>query len=432
MKSLLAALLLAPTIAFAQPVQQSGNVTPGHIPAWLTTGIIGDGGTPQQGNITGIGVTANGPGICQNSGPVTGPYNEICLLANAGTGGAGLSITNNGGATGGFVLSLNGVTQGFSTVSLPTVANNTACFTNTTGTLADCAGGTVTGPGVSTNNAIAVWNGTAGLALANSLITITGSNLATPTINGNVITTGTGTLTLGAGKTFTASNTLTLTGTDSTSFGFPSSSDTVVTLGATQTLTAKTLTSPAINGATIATSTINGNTVTTGSGTLTLGAGKTLTVSNSLTLAGTDSTTMTFPSSSDTVVTLGATQTLAAKTLTAPVINNSTGISLGSNGGAAGSLTLYGTGSGSAVINVSPGAGNVNFQLPTTNGLSGQLIQTDGAGNLSYVTATGTGTITTLTAGSYLAFSSGATCTTACTVSVPMMAAPIYSGFGGV
>ncbi len=52
------------------------------------------------------------------------------------------------------------------------------------------------------------------------------------------------TFTLAAGKTHVVSNSLTFTGTDSTSFAFPGTSGTVVTLGATQTLTAKTLTSP--------------------------------------------------------------------------------------------------------------------------------------------------------------------------------------------
>jgi len=28
------------------PVQQSGNVTPGHLAVWTTTGVIGDGGAP--------------------------------------------------------------------------------------------------------------------------------------------------------------------------------------------------------------------------------------------------------------------------------------------------------------------------------------------------------------------------------------------------
>jgi len=52
------------------------------------------------------------------------------------------------------------------------------------------------------------------------------------------------TLTIADGKTLTASNSLTFTGTDATSFAFPGTSDTVVTVTATQTLTNKTLTSP--------------------------------------------------------------------------------------------------------------------------------------------------------------------------------------------
>ena len=47
--------------------------------------------------------------------------------------------------------------------------------------------------------------------------------------------------------------------------------------------------------------TVNGNTITTGTGILTIAAGKTLTASNSLTLAGTDATTMTFPATNATV-----------------------------------------------------------------------------------------------------------------------------------
>ncbi len=51
-----------------------------------------------------------------------------------------------------------------------------------------------------------------------------------------------GTLSIASGKTLTASNTLTFTGTDTTSFAFPSGSDTVVVLAATQTLTNKRIT----------------------------------------------------------------------------------------------------------------------------------------------------------------------------------------------
>lgn len=55
--------------------------------------------------------------------------------------------------------------------------------------------------------------------------------------------------------------------------------------------------------------TVNGNTITTGTGVLTLGAGKTLTVNNSIVLSGTDSTIMTFPTTSATIARTDAGQT---------------------------------------------------------------------------------------------------------------------------
>lgn len=79
-------------------------------------------------------------------------------------------------------------------------------------------------------------------------IVITGNSIATTTtptfttVNGLTLTTSTGTLTVTNGKTLSASNSLTLAGTDSTTMTFPSSSDTVVTIAATQTLTNKRIT----------------------------------------------------------------------------------------------------------------------------------------------------------------------------------------------
>jgi hypothetical protein len=109
---------------------------------------------------------------------------------------------------------------------------------------------------------------------------------------------------------------------------FPAATDTVVELAATQTLSNKTFTAPALGAAT-ATS-INGNTFTTGTYTLTGTAAKTLTFQNSLTFAGSDSTTHTFPNASSTVAELGVAETFTAlQTLTglttsgaAVIINN--------------------------------------------------------------------------------------------------------------
>lgn len=64
-------------------------------------------------------------------------------------------------------------------------------------------------------------------------------------LNGLAVTATSGsTLTLSNGVTLAVSNSLTFTGTNGTSFAFPGSSDTVVTLAATQTLSGKTLTAP--------------------------------------------------------------------------------------------------------------------------------------------------------------------------------------------
>lgn len=80
-----------------------------------------------------------------------------------------------------------------------------------------------------------------------SLVTLTGNQaLTNKTYNGNTFTAGTGTLTIAAGKTLTVSNILTLAGTDSTTMTFPSSSDTVAGLAATQTLTNKRI-NPRVN-----------------------------------------------------------------------------------------------------------------------------------------------------------------------------------------
>jgi hypothetical protein len=101
------------------------------------------------------------------------------------------------------------------------------------------------GTGVATALAATV-TGSGGIVLASSptlIAPVLGAATAT-SINGLTITSSTGTLTIAAGKVLTISNTLTLAGDDGTTMTFPGTSDTVVTLGASQTLTNKTLTAP--------------------------------------------------------------------------------------------------------------------------------------------------------------------------------------------
>ncbi len=88
-----------------------------------------------------------------------------------------------------------------------------------------------------------------------------------------------GLLSIASGKTLTASNTLTFTGTDSTSFTFPGTSDTVVALAATQTLTNKRITKRVVTAADATSITPNTDSAdvtyqanTQGAGTLTINA----------------------------------------------------------------------------------------------------------------------------------------------------------------
>ena len=130
-------LLLNP--AYAQSVQQSETVTPGHVPVWITDGVIGDGGTAAESPITSLGATGGGPIICANSGPLSGPFYRMCLDASDGQ----ISLTAFGGATPqGLTFSLNGTVYSYPFAAgggvvgpATTVIGNVALWANTVGTL---------------------------------------------------------------------------------------------------------------------------------------------------------------------------------------------------------------------------------------------------------------------------------------------------------
>jgi hypothetical protein len=137
------------TAASAQSVQQFGTVTANHATAWVTNGVIKDGGSSAESSITSFGVTNNGgSGICVNSDHASAAgRNQLCLSAST-TGSAILSLQNYGtAAPQSLQFNINGTVQGFPTIaSLPVVAGNSVCFNNTSGALKDCGSSPTTVP----------------------------------------------------------------------------------------------------------------------------------------------------------------------------------------------------------------------------------------------------------------------------------------------
>lgn len=157
-------------------------------------------------------------------------------------------------------------------------------------------------------------------------------NVTAGTYNGLTVTSTTGTFTLTNGKTLSVSNSLTLAGTDSTTMTFPSTSDTVVTLTATQTLTNKTLTTPIIAS-----------------------------ISNS--------GTITIPTGTDTLVGRATTDTLTNKRITKRVVAGGT---LGSSG-----ATVTITGDTADVYTITQFAGGtaVTIGAPSGTPTDGQPLE---------------------------------------------------------
>lgn len=154
----------------------------------------------------------------------------------------------------------------------------------------------------------------------------------------------------------------------------------------------------------LTTGTINGNTISTGTGTLTLGAGSTLATSatNSITLTSTGATNVTLPTTG-TLATLAGSEALTNKTINGNTITSGTGtLTLGAGSTLATSAT-------NSITLTSTGATNVT--LPTTGTLAtlaGSEALTNKTYNGNTFTA-GTGTLTiaaskTLTASNTLTF----------------------------
>src|SRR5216684_3328810 len=218
-------LFTIPAVA-QQAVQQSGSVTRGHVPYWVTSGVIGDGGSATNSPISSIGVTNNGgAGICISSDVQTAAgRNQLCFGAST-AGAATISLQNYGAASAqnlNFVI--NGAVLQFPTsaIPLPVSSGGTGATTGSgaqvnlgLGTMAvqnannvTITGGAITGlptPVVAADAAIKSYVD----ALATGLNILASSTLATAAILPNSPTYANGAA--GVGATLTAGSNTTLT-----------------------------------------------------------------------------------------------------------------------------------------------------------------------------------------------------------------------------
>ena len=88
------------SVSASAQVKQSGTVTPQHVPYWVTSGVIADGGTSADSPISSLGVTNNGGNaICANSARTTAPgWQSLCLGVST-TGPGIISLQNYGTAS---------------------------------------------------------------------------------------------------------------------------------------------------------------------------------------------------------------------------------------------------------------------------------------------------------------------------------------------
>ena len=303
-----------------------------------TTGtIIVTGGLGVSGNVYADAVYDGGVEVITFAGQAFTKANSANVLAQAAFDKANTDATN--------ISATAGVYGNATIVPVITLAANgrISSVTNTTISVPISTGVSGLGTNVATflatpssaNFAFAITDETG----SGALVFATSPTLVTPTIGVATATSvnkvtitapaTSSTLTIANSKTLTVSNTLTFTGTDSTSFAFPGTSDTVVTLTATQTLTNKTLTSPVLTTPNIGTPSFATLTNATGlpvsgitaSTSTALGVG-------SVELGHASDTTLSRSSAGVLAVegvvvpTVSSTSTLTNKTITFPIIDN--------------------------------------------------------------------------------------------------------------
>lgn len=341
----------------------SGNVTGGAYnkitvtaPATGATLTIADGKTLTANSSATIAGTDGKTLTLTNSGTLAGG-DGFTLAIGAGktlTASASLTLAGTDGKT--LTVNNSGTISGGDAFTLAIAAGKTLTASNS-GTLAGGDGFTLAIAAAKTLTASASGTLAGGdgytLAIAaaktltaNSTLTLAGTDGKTLTVNNSGTLGGADgwTLAIAASKTLTVSNSLQFTGTDGTSFAFPGTSDTVVTLSAVQSLSNKTLTAPTINGGTATALTGLGIRSTgTGAFDLTLNntenltAGRTLTVTVNnanrvLNLSGNLTTGSDFTTSGAFAITLTATGATSVTLPTSGTLVNTSVTALASLG----------------------------------------------------------------------------------------------------
>lgn len=343
-------LALSVPAAWAQSVQQSGSVTPGTAPYWVSTGIIGGGVTAVDSPITNFGVTRDGAdGICVASARNSAVgRNTLCLQAST-SGAAKIVLQNYGTATAQnlqFVINGNAVTiptggLGFLQYSGALVSGHAPCFSGTSGLVVDCGVGVGAGTqyGAAIYTAAGTIGGTAALTDGQMVVGATGSNPTPRTLSGDV-----GSVSAAGAVTLQKVNGVTFPSSFSANGVLYASSTSAVTSVVSSNI-GYCLLSQGTSSAPIFAACASGSGSAGGSNTQ-------VQFNNSTALGGSANLTWVSPT-----------------------------LTIGNSGATTGALAIAGSTSGIATITTASAAGTYNFVLPTAAGTTGQPLLSGGGGS---------------------------------------------------